>query len=314
MKSLVRRILFGNSPITEYSTVTVDGEIKEKVLLKTESENIDISANHYVLCLEPIVFGIWMEKLPEKFKPASGKRFQISIGGPTNQNELDKNPATLISVDWFDNIEEEDGTLVLLKLRANELRHIASYKISILFNRYYKKPGLTFEKFKSLVSAYSFPRKVRIVSFKQGDYFNIFPMDLVGMIDGGRRFVFGLRHTNITLSKIIESQKLVISEIPYTYKDIIYQLGKHHSLNPPFPGSLPFNVSKSKTFEFYFPDWAERYFEIKINRTKNLGSHMLLWGECINRVEINNGPGHLYHIHFLHHLYQKRKGYTYRLV
>jgi hypothetical protein len=71
---------------------------------------------------------------------------------------------------------------------------------------------------------------------------------------------------------------------------------------------------ESNEFEFHIPEFAERYFEIKINETKNLGSHMLMWGECVNRVEFKSGPGHLYHIHFLHYLYQKRNGYSYRLV
>ncbi len=31
MKNLIRKILFGNSAITEYSMVTVEGDIKEKV-------------------------------------------------------------------------------------------------------------------------------------------------------------------------------------------------------------------------------------------------------------------------------------------
>ena len=53
-------------------------------------------------------------------------------------------------------------------------------------------------------------------------------MDLVGDIPPSSRYVFGLRHTNVTLARIIEAKKLVVSEIPYEYKEIIYQLGKHH--------------------------------------------------------------------------------------
>ena len=58
MKSLFRKILFGDTEIREYSTVTIAGEIKEHVFLKSGKFTIDISKTHWVLCLEPIVFGL----------------------------------------------------------------------------------------------------------------------------------------------------------------------------------------------------------------------------------------------------------------
>ena len=108
-------------------------------------------------------------------------------------------------------------------------------------------------------------------------------MDLLGDISQCNRYVFGLRHTNIALSKIIETGKVVVSEISFEHKDIIYQLGKHHSSIPPSLELLPFKVTTSQNFGFYIPDWAESYKEIKIERTINLGSHMLLWGEVLNQ-------------------------------
>ena len=62
MKSLFRKILFGDTEIKEYSTVTIAGEIKENVFLETGKFTIDISKIHWVLCLEPIVFGVWLKK------------------------------------------------------------------------------------------------------------------------------------------------------------------------------------------------------------------------------------------------------------
>ena len=130
-----------------------------------------------------------------------------------------RNAVAIITLDYFDKIEEADGTLYLLKLGESKIYHVNFIKTFLLFYKYYKKPKFSFEKYKSLIAAYSYPRRVRIISFKQDDYFNIFPMDLLGEIPQSGKYVFGLRHTNVALAKIIETKKIVVSEVPYIYKE-----------------------------------------------------------------------------------------------
>ena len=96
-------------------------------------------------------------------------------------------------------------------------------------------------------------------------------------------------------------------------KTIIYQLGKHHR-EPLSETVLPFETIPSEIFGFPIPAWANRYKEIRIVSTMNLGSHMLLWGEEINEKYLSESHGHLFHIHFLHYLHQKSKGLDYRLI
>ena len=59
MKKLLRKILFGDIPVREYATVTVEGEIVEKVFLENGTERTDVSSLHWLLCLKPVIFGIW---------------------------------------------------------------------------------------------------------------------------------------------------------------------------------------------------------------------------------------------------------------
>jgi len=303
MKKILRKILFGDIPVSEYSTITVRSGITEKVWLETGDHQIDISSNHWLLCLSPVVFGIWFskEKNTKSFDKNSGYKIYFK------DSERYGNTVATISLDLFDKIEEADGFLLLLKLTKANIQHISRLKTQILFNRYYKKPEQDFFKLSSYAAAYSYPRKVRLISFKEDDYFNIFPMDLVGDIPQSNRYVFGLRHTNTTLARIIKTKKMVVSEIPYHYKDIIYQLGKHHS-NPLSAAALPFDVLPSEKFEFPVPKWANSYKEILIQKTMNLGSHMLLWGEEINEKMLTASTGHFFHIHFLHYLHQLKKG------
>ena len=217
---------------------------------------IDISAIHWLLCLDPVVFGVWLAK--DTYSTASrwtkeDLRMYFCDSFRMILAMSKKNAVAIVTLDYFDKIDEPGGTLYLLKLVGCKIYHVNFLKTFVLFHKYYKKPKFSFEKYKSLIAAYSYPRRVRIISFKQDDYFNIFPMDLLGEIPASGKYVFGLRHTNATLAKIIEAKKIVVSEVPYLYKDIIYELGKHHGGNPPSPASLPFSIAdKLKISDFLF--------------------------------------------------------------
>ena len=314
MKSLVRKWLMGDTVFSEYSKITADDDLAQKVWLKAEDEIIEVSPNHWLLCIEPIMYGVWLEKkasihLEEK------KEFLMYLGGNlSNNNSRIHEPEAILTLELFDRIEESEGTLLVLKLKKTSLHQLNFIRRYLLFFRYYKKDGLTFSRFKAFVSAYSYPRRIRVVSFRKDNYYNIFPMDLLGDIARSKRYVFGLRHTNVTLKMILETGKLVVSEVPREFQDKVYALGKHHSGNPPSIDSLPFKVTETRNFNFYIPEWVESYKEVSVIKTINMGSHMLLWGEVIAENRLKEPSAHLFLVHFLHYLHQKNLGRRYSLV
>jgi len=315
MSRLFRELLFGDADIKEYATITVDQQINEKVYLEAGNTLTDISANHWLLCLEPLIFGIWITK--QHPVPAGAKQgYQMHFTGPPgNDQQTAKGEALAgLSLDFFDQLNEKDGSLLLLRCRKSSVYHINMIRTRLLYLKYYKKPKVSFPGLKSLAAAYSYPRKVRLVSFRQGDYYNIFPMDLLGGINGGNRYVFGLRHTNTALSRIIGTKKIVVSEVSFEHKETIYRLGSHHSAAPPSADQLPFKVISTKNFGFYIPEWVDSYKEIRIDQTIDLGSHMLLWGEVLDECQLKASAGNLYHIHYLLYLHHKRAGGGYPLV
>jgi hypothetical protein len=106
----------------------------------------------------------------------------------------------------------------------------------------------------------------------------------------------------------------VVSEASHIYKNTIYELGRHHSGAPPSIDALPFKTKQTEIFGFFIPEWADSYKEIKILKTKNLGSHMMLWGEIINEKTLTQPSDNLYHIHFLLYYHHKLKRQEYRLA
>ncbi|MDB5158089.1 MAG: hypothetical protein JWR50_2796 [Mucilaginibacter sp.] len=306
MSELFRKIVFGDADIREYATVTIKDNIQEQVLLEFNGIRIDVSKNQWLLCLDPIVFGVWLTKENEAIETDEKSEFKLHFLTAGRSSDI-----AAVTLTYFDSIQESDGTLLLLKLNESKIYHLDALRTRLLFNKYYKKPKLSFFQLKGFAAAYSYPRKVRVISFKQDDYYNIFPMDLLGTPQTGKRYVLGLRHTNSALAKIITTKKLVISEVSYKYKDVIYQLGSHHVDGPPPVEKLPFKIIASKSFGFYIPEWVDGYKEINIVKTVNLGSHMLLWGEIANECHLKPETSNLYHIHYLLYLYQKRKDKLY---
>lgn len=316
MKSLIRKMLVGDNVISEYSTITVPDGIQEKVYLEINGQLINVSHLHWLLCIEPVIFGIWIEKEAHRAAINNATTCKLYFSGCNKENAVSMpGPAeAVLSFTKAQSIEEDAGTLFLLKLKKSHIRQLNAIKRYLIFQRYYRKNGLTFPQFKSFVAAYSYPRRIRVVSFRQDDYYNIFPMDLLGDISTCNRYVFGLRHSNIALFKIIATGKLVVAEVPFEQKETIYRLGAHHSSSPPSLNALPFKTIQSKNHGFHIPDWALSYREINVLKTINLGSHMLLWGESSGEQTLQSPAGHLYLMHFLHYLYQKDHGYAYPLA
>lgn len=313
MKRLIRKMLMGDSTFQGYAKITAPERIQEKVYLVTGDKVIDISGRQWILCIEPFIFGVWIEtqEIDQAIPDHSQCRIYITNTSSSGKRRMMREAVVVAKLELVDSIRENCGTLLLLELKKSDIHQLNFIKRYLIYFRYYKQPGLPFSRFKSFTASYSYPRQVRIISFRQGDYYNIFPMDLLGEIDLHHRFVFGLQCKNVTLPKILESRRLVVSEVSYQYKDVIYQLGRHHSGHPPALESLPFDVIMTENFKYYIPDWAESYREIRILEARKLGSHMLLWGEIMAVHTLTAPVAHLSTVHFLHFLHQKNRGAPY---
>ncbi|MCF6131633.1 flavin reductase family protein [Flavobacterium wongokense] len=294
MRKLLNMILFGQSFFKEFPAVALDANsMTDKVLFEINGKQFDVSQTQWLLSLEPMVFGIWSDN-----DLGIDKESNCQLHFHSKENIR----VAVLELKFTDSISEKEGMLFLFEVQHSEVFYCSSFKMRLIYNLYYKRPGQSFSQFNKLAAAFSYPRKVRLISFKKEGYFNIFPMDLAGSVPETDWFVFGLRHSNKTLERIIEEGKIAASEFPASLKEEIYALSKHHSGNPPELDSLPFDLKPTQEFEFPIPEAAIKYHEIEIKKTLNLGSHMLLWGKAINTVTVNEEKPNLYHIHFLNYL------------
>jgi hypothetical protein len=312
-----RQMLAGNTLIREFSTIGIGDAIGEKVYLQAGDLLIDVSANQWMLGLEPLTFGIWIESPPYKAALERVKEYTIYFrrDAPADPRLPGRKALAVAKLNYFNRVDDEKGTLFLLQISSARIHHVHPLRAQLLYWKFYKKPDVSFERIKRVATAYSYPRRVRIISFQQGqDYNYIFPMDLLGDIRQSGRYLLGMRHSNTVLKKIMDVGKIVVAEFPAVYKPDIYKLGRNHSASPPSIDQLPFGVVPTRQFGFFVPEWVESYKEITIRQTADIGSHMLLFGEWTEETVLKPATPRLHHIHFLHFLNQKSRGQTYPLV
>jgi hypothetical protein len=291
MKRQIRRMLMGDTVFSEYSRIRIAGEVQDKAWLEFDGKVVDVSQSHWLLCIEPLVFGVWIGR----------------GAAPDGPCQLRFSDAALIRLELMHRIEEAGGVLLLLKVKRCRLFQLDPIRRWVLYHRYYRRDKMSYDRFKGFVAAYSHPRRVRLISFREENEYNIFPMDLLGEVPAQNKYVFGLRHTNRTLQGIIATGRIVVCEVPAEYEDVVYKLGKHHSTSPPALEELPFKVKCTGDYGFYYPAWVQGYKEVRIQQTFNMGSHMLLWGQVEGEEKVNEGDDHSYLIHFLQYLHSARR-------
>lgn len=320
---LYARVLTGETVIRDFITIGAGDRLREQVYLAAGGQVLEVTGNQWLLGLDPRVVGIWNEDLgatgftgESPVFPGPCKLYMcdavqeaarnISAGAVLTEEAIAQRAIGVMELDYMDRVAGHDGTLLLFRVLSTRIRHIDRMRAWLLYQKFYRKPGVTFERLKAVAAAYSYPRRVRIISFRFDDDHNyIFPMDLLADIRPVRRYLLGMRHSNQVLKRIMDVGRIVVAEAPASYKQVIYTLGRNHSAAPPPLEQLPFGVISTDRFDFCLPEWVESYKEIRITGTRDLGSHMLLCGEWTEDVVLKPATPRLHHLHFLYFLHQK---------
>ncbi|MBY0425904.1 MAG: hypothetical protein K2Q22_09725, partial [Cytophagales bacterium] len=206
MISLLKKILTKGNKFNEYQAVSGHEMEFSTVIFKIKNTQLDVSNNHWLLCLEPATFGIWLP---------NNTPFEIVAQAElifTKSTSSRRQPYAKVKLKFAKTITLPEGNLHLFTAIQTKLYISNPLFRSIYYHFYYKKPGINHEKFKVLAAAFCYPRKVRLISYQEEGHKNHFPMDLLGPILGTQHYVLGLRHSNPSLGKILDSKKVVVGE------------------------------------------------------------------------------------------------------
>ena len=165
---------------------------------------------------------------------------------------------------------------------------------------------LSSSEFHKLHSYYLMPKPVVIVSVCQEGEYDFFPMDNIGYVSDDI-FLLGLRNTSPSLSKIIITRKICLSDIPFDKKEYAYTLGKHHKDGHVDLKSVGFGFLKSELYSFMIPDFALEVKELEVLSNKVYGSHTLIVCRVVNDYSLLQGT-QLAHVPWYYNSqYEQRK-------
>jgi flavin reductase (DIM6/NTAB) family NADH-FMN oxidoreductase RutF len=291
MGKLINKLFFNKDKIqTFYISRLHANEIAEKVYLKSGAYQADITSTNSMVCLDPFCMAAWLPA--EQAALAGNQDAEIHFVKGSRLNAV-------INVSLIEKMPTPKGVLFLYKVKKVKNHQLSVLHRLVLFAYFLRSKANTYYSRKVISAMYSYPRSIIIVSYKDADYCNIFPMDIHGYIQEEEMYLLGLRTTNVTLNKILTAKKVVVCDTNNVDINTVYDLGKHSSKSPTTPDHLPFKTTESELFGFPVPDFVGSYKEIEIITNKKMGYHMLMVGKVLNKKLVKDDPSSLYHIGFL---------------
>ncbi|MCR8559974.1 hypothetical protein KXD93_20145 [Mucilaginibacter sp. BJC16-A38] len=289
--SFINKLFFNNKKIrTFYITRLQPGEVEEKVFLKNGEYRADITATNSMICLDPFCMAAWLTT--EQAVLTSNQEAEIHFVKGIWHNAV-------IYVSLIEKIPTDHGVLFLFKVEKVKNHQLSALHRLVLFAYFLRSKANTYYSRRVISAMYSYPRSIIIVSYKDDNYCNIFPMDIHGYIEQEDMYILGLRTTNVTLNKILEAKKVVVCDTSDVDINTVYDLGKHSSKSPTSPNQLPFKTTESELFKFPIPEFIGSYKEIEIIANRKMGYHMLMIGKVLNKKKRKENPSSLYHVGFL---------------
>lgn len=289
--SLLRKIFFKDRVIrTFFITRLHENEVQERVFLKNGGNSVDITANHAMICLDPFCMAAWLTN--EEAVSIDPKKVQFEF-------RKEKGLNASIKVSFIEQIATPKGQLFLYKIEGVKNYQLSPLHRLTLFGYFLRSKANTYYSRRVISALYSYPRRIIIVSYRDENYYNIFPMDIQGFLAEENIYLLGLRTTNATLNKILDAKKVVVCDTDTVDLETVYNLGKHSSKAPAPISELPFGVTDSERFGFPVPDFTGSYKEIEIIHHRKMGYHMLMMGKVVNAKQIKPNPASLYHVGFL---------------
>jgi hypothetical protein len=136
---------------------------------------------------------------------------------------------------------------------------------------------------KALFSLFAFCIKPRVVytactgNVNDGD---IFPIDIAGNIFEDYYF-FSVRKTSPAVQKIIREQKACLCLVPFSKKNEVYALGKHHKDGRLHFDLLNFKIFLSDEFKIPVPEFVINVNELKIADHFDCGAHKVFYARAV---------------------------------
>lgn len=310
MKTALKKVLLESAdPIPEYTAIGLEEpQALIRVFLHGLGEPLDVTENCVVAGLRPFTLAIsFGDRYPAEALEQNSLSLVIQESPPSDRvmGGIELAFSHIVEVagqrlHFYQTVKHHNYCLSPIKLRLHYLYRERERKQHPNPYNFVMTP-------EDLLCHYVFyicPRPVVLVTAVYEQSSNIFPMDLLGPTASGY-FLLALRSTSPAVRLMSESKRIVISYIPIEYRDIAYELGKHHKKESINWDDLPFKTMASPTFGVPIPTEALAVRELVVEQVRIEGLHTLFITRPVHEQTFRDGR-RMFHIQGLYELYLKK--------
>ena len=155
--------------------------------------------------------------------------------------------------------------------------------------------------------AYSIPRNISLITVSQNGRYNLFPTDLHGQPDD-QHYVISLRHEGIACQQVLQTRKILITQVQPQFYKTVYALGKNHMQTYKEKSQFPFIDAVSSLLQLPLPEAAVCYRELELQKSFIHGIHRVLFFKILYRAPAPDNPSTLAHIHNVYATWRYNNG------
>ena len=296
--SMFTRWFLGNNKLPGWAVVVVENpEDHVRVTLEGHGDSLDITSNHAILELLPLIVGIGMR--PGDAERIRSAKLCLTFREVQKTGECGTSDQVIGRVDLlFDRVISlpecelclfhlaggRDYSLPRARMEVNYLFH----RGRLFLDRNPRNQKMITRELFWLWVLYMRLRPVYLMSYGSEAESNLFPVDLIGFV--GSYFLISLRNSDPGLSLIHESGRMALSSVPALYKKNLGRLGSNHRKSMFDWSSIPIASKLSPCFGIPIPADALSLMELKLIEQHNLGGHTVLVTSLEHRTEFEAAP------------------------
>jgi flavin reductase (DIM6/NTAB) family NADH-FMN oxidoreductase RutF len=263
-----------------------DGEQREiTVWLDGAGAPRDVTLHHSLACADPLTICVAFKKgegLKEEERKHLRLKFRERNGG--------KKILGKIGLRYVKTISTSGPELFFFEVKSVRNHclpalHLWSFYLLHAYRRW-RKPlppnliQLSFLATRAMDVLFICPRPIGLGSSAEGERGNMFPVNVMGPLDGGY-FGFALKHAKFPAHLVNRTRRLALSTVPMQQGDLAYGLGRNHSRDGIEWSDLPFSIKPSQEFQIPVPAFALRVRELEVEVNHQLGTHIFFAGRIV---------------------------------
>jgi flavin reductase (DIM6/NTAB) family NADH-FMN oxidoreductase RutF len=300
----LKKIVYGDTFVPQEFTVALrQPQAEVAVFLHGLGAPIEVTERHTIACCAPFIIGVCLPRA--RFDGANkcgdiSLRFHERLGQQQVLGIIRLEPKAVIPLDesellLFNVLDSRNYCLPKHRLWAHYVpAAIANWRKLRIFD-----VKMSYREIRASQVAFIRPHPLVLGSVHSDGGGNIFPMNLMGDLGGGR-FAFALKGSRRAAHLVERAGCIVLSSVPMPLCSIAIQLAINHTKDSIDWSQLPFLLSRSRELRVPFPASSPRVREMKVDQVHKIGSHTLFLARILSDEHRSDAP----QVHMIHGFYQ----------